>query len=527
VGTELGPVDRVGPIWVATGRAEPLVATVLCAGLLALLALDLQRLGGDWAGNPTAIVVPVALIAGWTLRTHWAAPVWALCAAACVAAVATGGLPPLNVAVIAFGTLAAGSVGHAGSAVYRESLGVLQRSRRSLDETARQLHMAVEAAIDVGFETELDQVTMRLLARSAQMVGADRGSIGRMDDGQLIVEANWPGVEQPPGATARTMSLVGVPGLLETLRSGRHLQHSTRGTDGAPARHSLQYPLMAGGELVGVMTLSRTAEEPFGEAQLRGLQQLTSLTALTLRSARLLLQARSLGRAKSEFLNMAAHELRTPLAVVRGYLSMMADGTLDVPDTTRSTVVNVLCQKTDELSVMVDQILTAAQLQAGHVELKREVFDLRAAIGEVLERHRVRAQQAGAELWCHPLGDPIQVEAVQTSVVRILDNLVANAIAYGSGLPVRLTVEAGDMVLVRVEDQGIGMSQEQQARLFEPFFRVDQPAVGSHAGAGLGLAVSRRLAEFSGGSLELEWTQEDAGSTFVLRLPAAVGTAAP
>jgi two-component system, OmpR family, sensor histidine kinase MtrB len=112
------------------------------------------------------------------------------------------------------------------------------------------------------------------------------------------------------------------------------------------------------------------------------------------------------------------------------------------------------------------------------------------------------------------------VEAVRISVGRILDNLIGNAITYGNGLPVRLTVDIDDDVLVRIEDQGIGMSSDQAARLFEPFFRVDQPALQGQAGAGLGLAISRRLAELSGGSLELEWTQEGAGSTFVLRLPA-------
>jgi len=403
----------------------------------------------------------------------------------------------------------------------------LEQGRRSVDETARQLRMAVEAAQDVGFETELDQVTRRLLARAAQAVGADRGAIGLIDRDHLIVEADWPDPGEPRPAP-RTMSLAGLPGLLDTLRAGRPFQYSTavgEGSAEAARRHGLQHPLMAGGELVGVMTLSREADRPFDDAELHALQQLTSLTALNLRSARLIVQARGLGQAKSEFLNMAAHELRTPLAVVRGYLSMMEDGTLEIPEATRRNVVVLLCQKMDELSSMVEKILTAAQIQAGGVELQRQVFDLRDAIGGAIERARQRAEQAGVELWCQPLPEPIRVEAVETSVGRILDNVIGNAITYGNRLPVRLSVEVGADVLVRVEDQGLGMSPDQQARLFEPFFRVDQPSVQGEAGAGLGLAVSQRLAELSGGSLELEWSQVGAGSTFVLRLPAAAETA--
>ncbi|HEY7199028.1 MAG TPA: GAF domain-containing protein [Candidatus Dormibacteraeota bacterium] len=396
----------------------------------------------------------------------------------------------------------------------------LEQGRRSVDETARQLRVAVEAAQDVGFETELDQVTRRLLVRAAQAVGADHGAIGLIEDDHLIVEADWPDPGEPRRGP-RTMSLAGVPGLLETLSAGQPFLHSSPAGDAA-ARHLLQYPLMAGGQLVGVMTLSRGAAGPFDDGELHALQQLTSLTALTLRSARLIVQARGLGQAKSEFLNMAAHELRTPLAVVRGYLSMMADGTLDVPEPTRRNVVVLLCQKMDELSAMVEKILTAAQIQAGGVQLKRQVFDLRDAIRAAIERARARAEQAGVELWCQPLPDPVRVDAVRTSVGRILDNVIANAITYGNRLPVRLSVEIGPDVVVRVEDQGLGMSPEQQARLFEPFFRVDQPSVQGQAGAGLGLAVSRRLAELSGGSLDLEWSQVGAGSTFALRLPAAI-----
>ncbi|HXM58641.1 MAG TPA: ATP-binding protein, partial [Candidatus Dormibacteraeota bacterium] len=652
----------------AGARAEPFVAGGLAACLAALAAYDLQGDAAQRQGSPTAIVVLVALVAGWTLGLRWAIPVWTLSAAISVLAMLTGALPMLNAVAIAAGGVMAGIGGHVGSTAFQASLGALDRqaalvrraaalvsgssslsaivdeilhataevlaglpdgaeagaavltvedgearlastvgpspvpaegfdaatlaealatdqpaavtsagrvalaridaggqpwgvliagrprahfgprelgllraiadlagiaigARLRADEQERLrdrlVRVTAEAARDVRFETELGQVTRRLLGRTVQAVGADRGAVGRIDGDQLIVEADWPDGDVPRQAP-RALSLAGAPGLLDALRRGEPFQHAAgAGETGDAQRHGLQYPLMAGGELVGVMSLSRAEAGPFDEAELHGLQQLTSLTALTLRSARLLVQARGLGQAKSEFLNMAAHELRTPLAVVRGYLSMMEDGTLEVPESTRRNVITLLCQKTDELSAMIEQILTAAQIQAGGVELQRQVFDLRESIDSAIRRARSRAEAAGVELWCQPLPEPVRVEAVATSIGRILDNLLGNAITYGNRLPVRLTMEVGDNVAVRVEDQGLGMSAEQQARLFEPFFRVDQPAVQGQAGTGLGLAVSRRLAELSGGSLELEWSQLGVGSTFVLRLPAAAGPAHP
>ncbi|TMC08571.1 MAG: GAF domain-containing sensor histidine kinase [Chloroflexi bacterium] len=659
----------------AGGWAEPLVGVLLVAGIGLVLAFDLRSPDANAMGNPTAIVIVGAAVAGWALRLRWAVPVWLLSAGVGVAGALAGVVLPLNALAIAAGSIVAGVASHVGGTTLRDSLAALdrqihlirrasalvsgssdppamldelllatveilgrqgagddlgaaalelgdagtrvvaaagaspvpgprledpadaggtgllgravrsarrtvtdasgrvalaridaagqpwgvlvagrrhgrftrrevllleavaelagvaidtrrhaaelERERRSAAETARQLRLAVEAAKDVGFEVELDEVTRRLLARAVQAVGAERGSIGRIDGDRLIVEADW-SASAEPGPAGRMMSLAGVPGLLDTLRAGHAFQQSTGAEGTGAARHVLQCPLLAGGELVGVMALSRGAAGPFDRGELEALQQLTSLTALTLRSARHLAVARNLGQAKSEFLNMAAHELRTPLAVVRGYLSMMADGTLDVSDTTRQSVVGVLCQKTDELSAMIEQILGAVQIQAGRVPVERHVFDLREAIAEALDRARPRAAQAGVELWSAPLPEPVWVDAAWTSVLRILDNLIGNAITYGNQLPVRLTVDAGADVLVRVEDQGLGIAADQQERLFEPFFRVDQPSVQGPAGAGLGLAVSRQLAELSGGSLELEWSQPGAGSTFALRLPAPV-----
>src|SRR5207247_9447082 len=126
---------------------------------------------------------------------------------------------------------------------------------------------------------------------------------------------------------------------------GRPAPSDGRGRRGAP-EHVIECPLVVEREVVGLLQLARRRNDPFTEGDLLTLQPFATLAALLLRNARLLAEARQVGQAKSAFLNLAAHELRTPLAVIKGYLSMLEDGTYDVPEGVRDDVVAVLAVKT-------------------------------------------------------------------------------------------------------------------------------------------------------------------------------------
>lgn len=212
---EVQLVGNRGPAWVATGRAEPLAATVLCTVMVGLLALDLQAPGWSWSGNPAAIVIPLALLAGWTLRTHWAAPVWALCATACIAAAATGRLPPLNAAVVALGAMAAATAGHAGGASYRESLAVLDRQVDLIGrvsglvsgptDLAAALEGVLRAAADVLGQAsggEVDAAVLFFEDGEARVLSAL--GMNPADDATLLAEARTSGRSPTTTASGRT-----------------------------------------------------------------------------------------------------------------------------------------------------------------------------------------------------------------------------------------------------------------------------------------------------------------------------------
>jgi signal transduction histidine kinase/HAMP domain-containing protein len=231
-------------------------------------------------------------------------------------------------------------------------------------------------------------------------------------------------------------------------------------------------------------------------------------------------EAQEASKSKSAFLSMAAHELRTPLSVITGYLSMLQDGTL-TPDKWERPL-KVLMGKATELNSIVDDLLTAARIEGGTVPTDTKTLDLREMARQAMARAEARAGLLKAELIYAEPDAPVPVNADREQLARVIDNLINNALTYTAEHPwVRLTVtnESGPALII--EDHGVGVPRDKQDKIFERFFRIDDPGLGPQPGTGLGLFISRELAERHGGSLTLEHSEVGKGSTFVLRLPAA------
>jgi signal transduction histidine kinase len=237
----------------------------------------------------------------------------------------------------------------------------------------------------------------------------------------------------------------------------------------------------------------------------------------------LLVQAQEASRVKSDFLNMAAHELRTPLSVVIGYLSMLSDGSLGEPPPNWVRPLEMLNLKTAELNKIVEDLLAAARLAGGAFPEEMAECDLGQLAREAVERMAPRAELMTAETHVEVPNEPVVVRADAVHVSRILDNLLNNALTYTRGQPwIRLTVgrRNGDAI-VEIEDHGIGIPEHAQERIFERFFRANDPRVPPHPGTGLGLYISRELAQRHNGKLVVAHSTPGSGSTLSLMLPVA------
>ncbi len=347
--------------------------------------------------------------------------------------------------------------------------------------------------------------------------------LGHIEGGAILVDSTTHGVglglRWPLSDEVRDALLAGRPAQRANPRSTAPSPEHAAVVAGDWA---LAVPLVLEGELVGVIGLGRPGS-PFTDEDVDNARRLAPMAALLVRNARLLEEARQASRAKSDFLNMAGHELRTPLAVIRGYLSLVSSGAYGAPPAEWMPVLGLLDDKARELAAMVESILTAARLQSGRLHLGTEDVDIAAVVRQAVERAGAAAALTGGAVVGRYPGSPLDVRGDRTQLGVIVDNLLANAIKYSTP-PAAVTatvVRRDHFAQVRVSDRGRGIAKDQWERIFEEFVRVEDPNREYPAGTGLGLYIARQLAQQYGGSLDIESSEPGKGSTFVLTLPLA------
>jgi PAS domain S-box-containing protein len=228
-----------------------------------------------------------------------------------------------------------------------------------------------------------------------------------------------------------------------------------------------------------------------------------------------------LERSKSTFLNLVAHELRSPLTVLRGYISLYRDADEPTLYALAQNSLPALEAKTVEMSRLVDQMVDVARLEEGTIDLRSEHFDMGASV-----ERSVEAAQAFGEgshrIVVEPIREELNVIGDRERLHTILSNLLSNAIKYspdGGEVRITLTREKG-IGRATVLDHGVGIPPEDHSRLFSPFTRVARDDLRYVAGTGMGLYLSRELARRQGGDLVLLHSSP-AGSAFSVTLPLA------
>lgn len=285
-----------------------------------------------------------------------------------------------------------------------------------------------------------------------------------------------------------------------------------------PSRTTLLIPLdLSKGK--GRMTILAGPFTPlFGEWEISRLHAYATNVVTGLDRVSLTERITALEKAKTEFLDFASHELRGPITVIKGYLTMIAAGSLgDVPQRAAS-VIPLLVAKADEVNALLEQMIETSRLEEGRLALRKERSDIGELtidavqnLGPLVGDRQLEVERPPRSAWAHVDPDRIQI------VVR---NLVTNAVKYSpAGSPIEVKVSKADSkILVAVTDHGIGIEKADQANLFQRFGRIESSATAHTPGAGLGLWLSREIARMHDGDLTVE-SEPGKGSTFTLEIP--------
>ncbi|MGH2887306.1 MAG: ATP-binding protein [Solirubrobacteraceae bacterium] len=228
-----------------------------------------------------------------------------------------------------------------------------------------------------------------------------------------------------------------------------------------------------------------------------------------------------LERAKSEFVATASHELRSPLTSIKGFVELLQRSPENMSERQRE-FVDIILKSTDRLVELVNDLLDVARIEADHVEINRRPIEVGDVVHDVVElmQPRVLSKHQNLTSYVAPTLPPALADPGR--VRQIIANLVTNAHLYTpEGGNIHIGVEPDRAwVQIVVVDSGVGMSEEEAERVFDRFYRAGNRA-GSNPGTGLGLSIVKSLVDLHFGQISVE-SEPDVGSTFKVRLPAAV-----
>jgi PAS domain S-box-containing protein len=234
--------------------------------------------------------------------------------------------------------------------------------------------------------------------------------------------------------------------------------------------------------------------------------------------------------AKSEFVSTVSHELRTPMTSIKGYADLMLLGAAGAMNEEQKRFLNIIKANADRLAVLVNDLLDISRIEGGRIELDIEAIRLDGVVEQVVASLRGKVEEKGLGLAVNVPSDLPLVQADRDRLIQILTNLVSNARQYthsGGNITVtarrspRLPERGTDsMVELAVTDTGIGIAPEDQVKVFDRFFRADDPDVQEFSGTGLGLAIVKSLVEMLHGRIHLT-SELGVGSTFSFTLPVA------
>jgi len=391
-------------------------------------------------------------------------------------------------------------------------------------------------AVTVKLGLNLEQVLQAVATSVKEVIrGTDQVVVHLLDEesGRLLVPrastsddpADFPSLAFEEKGEMRALLAAAKPQVVRLSDIGAHSLNGTFKKDGASP--ALIAPLIAGKEMIGMLTL--TPDETDAQTDLldedndRLLGTMANQAAIAIKNAQLFEatqrayeELRKLDDLKTQFINIAAHELRTPLGAMMGYASYAEKR---APEKLRKSM-RFLVASTVRMRTMVDAMLTIQRLDAGTAFLRLTTVDVRDVIDKVVTDFEPMAELEGHSLTVNMPDELPLIHADPEKIGLILSNLLSNAIKF--------TPESGQIevaaqsylkgILVSVRDNGGGIAPEDQERIFERFYQARAEHIAGHGGMGLGLTIVKHLVELHEGQIWLE-SEIGKGTTFFFTLP--------
>lgn len=363
----------------------------------------------------------------------------------------------------------------------------------------------------------------------------DRIGFSLLEENDTVLRAYWACSKSPvirigknysaamKGSSLEKVLQTREPRILNDLEAYLRDHPDSRSTKDIVAegmRSSLTCPLIASGKPIGFLFFSSTEPHKYQDAHVGLFREIADQIALTLEKSRLYEQVVRFNDLKNKFLGMAAHDLRNPITVIKGYADLLEDGSLGdlAPDQKRS--IRIIVKHCDKMLSMIRDLLDISVIESGHLAIERQEIDLTAYLKESSQDDALLAKSKSIEFVLEIPEDLPRVSMDPNRIDQVINNLVTNAIKFskpGSRIVLRAALLKSE-VAISVTDQGQGIPREEISKMFQYFGRTSILPTAGEKSTGLGLAIAKRMVEAHGGKIGVE-SRPGQGSTFTFTLP--------
>ena len=419
------------------------------------------------------------------------------------------------------------------AAVAIENARLLALTDQELAARVEELSVMGRIVRELNASLEVDRAMRITLESAIRQSNAEAGLIGMLEDGDLRIMAQE-GYEEI--VTEKTTSRIPLEyaAVKSVIQTGQANQISLVGNGSRgllPNAHTqVIIPIRREAQVIGLILLESTSDS---QVNLAFLNRLSDNAAIAISNAQLYDAIQRANLAKSEFVSFVAHELKNPMTSIKGYTELLAAGSVGQINEMQTNFLNTIRSNVERMSTLVSDLNDNAKIEAGRLRLDFKPVEVQEVVEGVIRstRRQVEDKRQSVELQI-PAHLP-EVWADRIRVEQVLTNLVSNAHKYTpEGGKIIVGAEATtnqwdpggakQVVHVWVKDNGIGISIEDQAKIFQRFFRSDDMKAREVPGTGLGLNITKSLVEMQGGRIWFD-SEFRKGTTFHFTIPVAEG----